>query len=278
MKRTVGFIIKGTFLAVCAVLAGFLGTMQLQASDSADVWSRFREGEAASRQANELLGTDPEKATALLEKAALCFQAVHRDGGVDNGKLFYNLGNIFFRLGDIGRAILNYRRAERFIPTDVNLQQNLSYARSRRIDKIEPMPQTQVFRTLFFWHYDLGGSARAWLLAVASGLLWLFASLYLVKRRPWLRSTAIGCAVISAFLVSSLALEAYEQSSVKAGVILEKEVVGRKGDGAAFEPTFKEPLHAGVEFTLVEQRKGWFQIELADGRRCWIPDSAAEII
>ncbi len=278
MNRLIGTIMKGVALALCTVLAVALPAMQLEATDGADVWSRFREAEASARQANELLRTAPDKARALLEKAALYYEAVHREGGIENGKLFYNLGNIYFRLGDIGKAILSYRRAERFIPNDVNLQQNLSYARSRRIDKIEPMPQTQVLRTLFFWHYDLGGSARAWLFALASGMLWLFASLYLLKRKPWLRSTAIGWAVICVSLMGSLGVEAYEQSSIQGGVILEKEVVGRKGDGVAFEPTFREPLHAGVEFTLIEQRKGWLQIELANGRRCWIPDSAAEII
>jgi len=61
-------------------------------------------------------------------------------------------------------------------------------------------------------------------------------------------------------------------------VVLEHEVVGRKGDSTTFEPTFKEPLHMGAEFKLVEERKGWLHIELADGRRCWIPESAAGII
>ena len=73
-------------------------------------------------------------------------------------------------------------------------------------------------------------------------------------------------------------MEAYEQSNIRSGVILEQEVMGRKGDSTTFEPTFKEPLHMGVEFNLVEERKGWLHIELADGRRCWIPESAAEII
>jgi hypothetical protein len=34
----------------------------------------------------------------------------------------------------------------------------------------------------------------------------------------------------------------------------------------------------GAEFKLVEERKGWLHIELVDGRRCWIPESAAGII
>ena len=265
----------GVFLMV---LGAVLCTTQLYALDATAVWNLYREGESSFRQANELLQTDPVKARNLFEKAAASFETVSQEGGIENGRLFYNIGNIYFRLGDTGKAILNYRRAERFIPNDINLQQNLNYARSRCVDKIEPKPQTQVLRTIFFWHYDLGGTLRAWLLAGMSGLLWLSAGIYLLKRRAWLRYAAISGAVLSLLLACSLAVDAYEQANDRPGVILEAEVIGRKGDSTTFEPTFKDPLHMGVEFNLVEERKGWLHIELADGRRCWIPASAAGLI
>ncbi len=265
-------------LVFLAGLAAVSSAMKVNALDKAEVWNLYREGESSFRQASELLQTDPAKARNLLEKAVLCFETVHREGGIENGRLFYNIGNIYFRLGDTGKAILNYRRAERFIPNDVNLQQNLNYARSRCVDKIEPKPQSRVLRTIFFWHYDLGGIIRAWLLAAFAVLLWLSAGIYLLKRRSWLLYTAVSCALLSLLLVCSLAVDAYEQANVRTGVILQQEVIGRKGDSSTFEPTFKEPLHSGVEFNLVEERKGWLHIELADGRRCWIPESAAGLI
>ncbi len=254
------------------------GPMDARALDGAALWDRYREAESSFRQANELLRADPERARALLEKAALSFEAIHRDGGIENGWLFYNLGNIYVRLGDIGRAILNYRRAERFIPNDINLQHNLAYARSRAVDKIEPRPEAQLLRTLFFWHYDLGGPTRAWLFAGCFGLLWVFASLCLLLEKSWLRHVTVSLAGLSLLLAGSLVVEAHEQSTQRFGVILEQEIVGRKGDSTTFEPTFKEPLHAGAEFRLVEERKGWLHIELADGRRCWIPEGAAGLI
>ncbi len=265
-------------LLLLAVMAFVSPSTQARAIGEKEIWNLYREGESAFKQANELFGVDPEKAQSLFEKALLCFEALHREGGIENGKLFYNIGNIHFRLGDIGRAILNFRRAEKFIPGDINLQQNLGYARSRTVDKIEPKPQTQVFHILFFWHYELSGNSRAWIFTLFFTLLWIFSGIYLLQKKSWLRHALLICALLSLLLASSLAVEAYQQSHFISGVILEKEVVGRKGDSAIFEPTFKEPLHAGVEFNLVEQRKGWLHIELLDGRRCWIPENAAEII
>ena len=43
-------------------------------------------------------------------------------------------------------------------------------------------------------------------------------------------------------------------------------------------PSFKKPLHAGTEFVLVEKRKKWYQIELPDSRRCWMPAKGVELI
>ncbi len=264
--------------AFVMVLLAILSLTEAKALAAGRIWNLYQEGESSFRQANDLLQTDPTRARLLFERAALCFEAVHREGGIENGRLFYNIGNVYFRLGDMGKAILNYRRAERFIPHDLNLQQNLTYARSRLIDRIEPKPETQVLRTIFFWHYDLGGTVRAWLLAAAAGFFWLAAGISLLLRRSWLRYLTVFWALVSLLLAGSVALDAYEQANIHPGVILEGEVIGRKGDSTTFEPSFKEPLHMGVEFKLVEARQGWLHIELADGRRCWIPASAAELI
>ena len=46
--------------------------------------------------------------------------------GLNNGYLYYNLGNTYIRLGKIGPAILNYMNAQKLIPRNENLQANLN--------------------------------------------------------------------------------------------------------------------------------------------------------
>ncbi|MEZ4551129.1 MAG: hypothetical protein R2860_12620 [Desulfobacterales bacterium] len=52
----------------------------------------------------------------------------HRPGNVENGKLYYNIGNIYFKTKDIGRFILNYKKAEQYIGNDINYAKNLAFA------------------------------------------------------------------------------------------------------------------------------------------------------
>lgn len=270
--------LKSISWSVLAAWMILVPTWAVASLDRNEAWSVYREGEASFRQATELMKSDPGKARELFQKAALAFERLNREGSIENGKLYYNIGNIHFRLGDLGRAILNYRKAERLTPHDANLQQNLDYARSRCVDKIEARPQARVFHTLFFWHYDFSLVTRAFLFLVFLNLTWCLGGVALFRPRPWLRRSILGCCLAGSALAVSIGIEAWQEAAARPGVVLAPEIVARKGDSTTFDPTFKEPLHAGTEFTVVEERKGWYHIELPDGRRCWIPESSAGLV
>lgn len=53
-------------------------------------------------------------------------------------KLYYNLGNSYYRTDNITRAVLNYERALLLAPGDADIRFNLQMARSKTIDKITP--------------------------------------------------------------------------------------------------------------------------------------------
>ena len=63
-----------------------------------------------------------------------------------------------------------------------------------------------------------------------------------------------------------------------AGVIIDQEVIGRQGDAESYQPSFEDPRHGGTEFALLEERGAWWQIELPDGRRSWIPARSGELV
>jgi uncharacterized protein YgiM (DUF1202 family) len=100
----------------------------------------------------------------------------------------------------------------------------------------------------------------------------------------WVGRTAAGtaAAVISVFLVFcfliSVVLEVNNQAHRISGVITADEVVARQGDGQSYSPSFKDPLHAGTEFDLLERRYGWLHIKLSDKSEGWIPESGADLI
>lgn len=246
--------------------------------DRTEITELFSEGKSLYRQGIEISSSNPNEAMKLYRDALLRFDRIVSEGGVENGKLYYNMGNIYFRLGDIGPAILYYRKAQALMPNDGNLIHNLNFARSRRIDTIEEKETSKILKTVFFWHYDFPAKTRLILFSCFFGLIWLFACLNLfIKRSRWIWGMAVSV-FIACLFAGSLAAGKAAQTRNPAGVIFAREVIARKGDSDSYQPSFKEPLHAGTEFLLLEKRLGWYHIELTDGRRSWVQAKEAGII
>jgi len=243
-----------------------------------EIASHLSQGDQLFRRAMELDRTDPDAAKAYYQEAILHYEAIVKDGGVRNGKLYYNIGNAYFRLGDAGRAILNYKRSELFMQNDQNLRQNLDYARNRRADRIELRQKEKVLTTLFFIHYDIPSRMKLVVFAISFGALWISAAARLFLRRGWLKLILIVSAVVSGVFLASLIVDSASFARTPEGVVTAQEVVGRMGDAETYQPSFKEPLHAGAEFKLLEKRPGWWHVELENGDRTWIPDGSAELV
>ena len=262
-----------TALALCWVIP----TLHAQLSEQ-QTRELFTEANQLFRQANDAANVNPVESQDRYRRAVLRFDRIVLEGGVRNGMLFYNIGNAYFRMNDIGRAILNYRRAEQYIPGDRNLARNLRTAREARQDTFEEGQSAKVMRTLLFWHYDIQPGTRSMLFGGLSLLFWGLAALRLFRPK-WSPGWALGLfGGLSILFLGSLAFEAATQTSQQAGVLLAPQVIARTGDGQSYEPSFKEPLHAGTEFVLLEVRDEWNHIELPDGRQCWIPTDSASLV
>ena len=244
-------------LAVLAAVALIYAVRPAHALSSAEIGELQRKAQSFSRQGEEFAHADPSRAADMFQKAALCFEAIVREGGLENGKLFYNIGNCYLRMGDPGRAILNYRRAGRMIPGDPNLEENLDFARRRVRDALPPDRGGDggPSRNLLLWLYDLGLLGRAWIFTGLWVLIWTCGSAYLFFKKAWLRYVFFSAAAAALLFSASLAFEVYLDSGPKSGVIV-----------------------SGTEFKLLEERSGWLHVMLPGKVACWVPGSSAEII
>jgi hypothetical protein len=240
-------------------------------------YSLFSQATQRFREANS--ARDPEQAKKLYGKAILVFERIINEGGIKNAKLYYNLANAYFLKGDIGRAILNYRRAEKLDSSDANIQKNLTFARSKRIDKVVTKTEKRVLQTLFFWHYDFSIKAKFLFTCIFFGVVCVCVAgiIWFGRSVPWMVPVVI-CAILTICFLVSLVVESGTKAGRICGVITIGEVVARQGDGQNYAPSFKEPLHEGTEFVLLERRPGWFHIELSDNSDAWIPLISADLI
>lgn len=268
--RTKALLLKLILTVALVAMAGLV-SQNAMAMERAEIESAFSEAIAAFEAGNRLIATDEAAAQAEYEKATLRLEQIIREGGVENGKLYYNLGNVWFQRGDLGRAIVNYLRAEQYMPNNINLQQNLAYVRQQRKDAFEQTETRKVLNTLFFWHYDVPSGIRLRIFTMAFLAFWGFAAARLFYKHGAINGGLAVTGTLAALLFVSLTIEARSHRAHPTGVVIAQESVARKGDGETYQPSFSESLHAGTEFSVLEERGDWLHGSLPDERTCWLP-------
>ena len=267
--------IRVTLLVASVMFAAGVASQEISSASVTE--EHLAAAEEAFGRAIELDVTDTESAKDYYRKSILHYERLVASG-MRNGRLYYNIGNVWFRLDDMGRAILNYKRSELYNPADPNLEQNLQFARSRRVNRIEAQQRDRIFKTLFFIHYDVPTRVRFGIFLGVFVLLWGAAIVAVFHRRGWVRTLIISLTVVCIVFLASLIWEKVSLTRNPAGIVTALEVVARKGDAETYQPSFTAPLYSGTEFDLLEQRPDWWYIELEDGARCWIPAWGGELV
>ena len=219
--------------------------------------------------------TDPAQSGQLYRQSAAGFTAL-LDAGVQSPALEYNLGNLYFRLGDLGQAILHYRRAQRLDPADERLAANLRYTRDRVEPAIAPTGQTRLARQILFVHYTTSLQQRFWWLVAASGAGYALLLAWLKwRRRGLVVSGLIGVALGLSFGLSVL-YELNERATQPAAVIVAGQPYLRyeRDDRDNSNLVLKQPLGPGVELTILQQRGDWVEVRLPNDQTGWLPANA----
>jgi len=236
----------------------------------------LEEAHTAYARGLEQRAADPAEAKASFERAVNRF-GVLVDDGQATGPLLYNLGNAQVQAGRIGPAIATYLRAESRMPGDPRLAENLAHARSLVRTRVDADGGTALIDRLLFWHHAWSPAVRLVVFAFAWFLLWGMLTVRCWRRVPGMRAATVVAGVASLLLGLSLTWPLIA-GETPIGVLVQDDVIVRKGDSAAFEPRFAEPIHQGVEFRVLESRPQWLHIELPDGQEGWVPRDATELV
>ena len=199
--------------------------------------------------------------------------------GVRSGALYYNLGNAYFKLGELGRAILNYRRALRVDPGDGDIESNLKLARDMTIDRLEP-PEKGLVSSLSSPSRRLltQDQTAVTALVFCAALVLLLLGAAFVRGATARRAVRNGAFVAGGLMLLSLAALAGHVLGVddeSDAVVVESEVDLKSGPGAQY--VSEVTLHSGAEVTTIESRGAWTRLALPVGElQGWVTNRAVE--
>ncbi|AZR73239.1 hypothetical protein BBF96_07480 [Anoxybacter fermentans] len=207
------------------------------------------------------------------EKAVQTYQHILNTGYV-SGELYYNLANAYYRMGEKGKAYLNYLRARYFIPRDPDLRSNLEYLKKEL--QLSDAGKGWLIRFTNWLTDYLTLRELALLTSVFYTLIVILIMLWLFipKLRQYLKIPVF--IVLLCFILFSVGtgLSAYWRYFTNPAIVVVKETVAR------FEPSLMGEVH----YTLTEGdsvevetiRNGWFLIRRYDGKKGWVQDKEVD--
>lgn len=260
------------FVAVVVSTAGSAGA-QTEAPPAIDAKARLERAIADYAVAQS--ETDREARVAGFDRAAQGFAALV-EGGVHTAPLYTNLGNAALQAGDLGEAVLAYRRALELDPTSVTATQNLAHLRSL-LPAWVPRPGTS--DALAGLRLDLQMPPRVRRLVGAACFAFAALALVVAGRRPG----GVGRGLAAAFGIGWGLMLASEwagrsEGDGRAAVVVADETVARSSDSVLAPLAFPDPLPRGVEVMLLEERDEFARIRLANDRDVWVRRSAVETV
>lgn len=195
--------------------------------------------------------------------------------------VYYNLGNSYYKAGDIAKAILSYERALLLQPGNADIRANLEIARSKTIDKVVPVPE------IFFvsWAKSLINcmSIDAWAKLGVVFFVLLLVSLYLFffsRQIVWKKTGFIAGLVLLAFVILSNVFASQQKSELtnrNDAVVLSPSVTVRSTPSDSGTSLFI--LHEGHKVEIKDNSmREWKEIHLEDGKVGWVPTFAIEVI
>lgn len=220
--------------------------------------------------------------------------------GVVHADLFYNLGNAYFKSGDLGHAVLWYERALRLEPRSDDVRANLAVVRSMVRDQ-QLLPAHGGMRgVVLAWHRRLSATESAAVACVFYGLFTI-AALCLIFRRTrfvsilyrraswvspgrlfgltmaqdiWLgMATTVALAIVFA---GSAYTKIRDESTHARSVVINEEVAVFSGPSP--DATIQFKIHEGTIVAVRDGRPGWIRVDLPGDLSGWVETGTVEKI
>ncbi|MCB0661846.1 MAG: tetratricopeptide repeat protein [Saprospiraceae bacterium] len=204
--------------------------------------------------------------------------AKETDGG--SFGLYYNLGNAYYRLQDLGHARLYYEKALLLKPYDQNTKDNISLVKSDQEESVEAIP-------VFFLKQWMNGLRDLFPVSVwmISGLLllWLAFLLYFLDARgklsmpPFWRKWLSAGLLTLGFMCLFGGLSRWKSiENPGTAVVIPSSVTLKIAPEAESQDVMT--LYGGTKVFFEDKIGDWYKVVLLNGEEGWLPLSEIEKI
>jgi len=198
---------------------------------------------------------------------------------VENYELFYNLGNTYFKLNDLGNARLYYEKAAKFEPLNQELNENITMLMANIKDKEEverSFIETLLRKIYYTFSINLlGVFAVIFFILMMAFIVFLIMSRSAVLKRI-VKVFLVIFAVIFFLVTVTEVMRIRDFYADNNAVILDEVVIAYSGPNEDFPQVFT--IHEGLKVSIERFDNEWVLIKLPSGNGGWVLTSALGII
>lgn len=199
------------------------------------------------------------------------YEAILKDG-FTSFKLYYNLGNAYYKNNELGKAIYHYELAKKIEPTNQDVKTNLIIANEKTIDKIESKENFFIGAIKSSLVNSLSTKGWAWLSIMSLTGSLMFAFLFLVSKHVLLKR--IGFFFSGILLITTICAMVSGYSALNNNHELNFAIIINHESKIHEEPNVssktKFSLHEGAKVNVLESTKAWTNIKLENGNEGWV--------
>jgi tetratricopeptide (TPR) repeat protein len=209
------------------------------------------------------------------ENAVTIYEKVTQ-AGFASPVLYYNLGNAYFKLGNMPLSILYYEKAHKLSPADGDITHNIQLANTRIVDKIEPVPMLFYIRWWDSARNMLSPDNFAKISLALFSIFWLLLACYLLARRRGIRVIAFYFSLI--FLITAIFGMILASDSHHYALNPDEAIVMEPSAGVKSSPDNKSVdlfvIHEGTKVRVIDRIGNWKEVRIANGNSGWIQTTA----
>lgn len=227
----------------------------------------------ASVKAVNVLEQKAQKAYAEknYKEAITLYEAIVK-GGFTSYKLYYNLGNAYYKNKELGKAIYNYELANKLQPNNSDIKTNLRIANEKTIDKIESKENFFIGAIKSGLVNSLSTTGWAWLSIVSLTGTLVFAFIFFVTKMVFLKRLVFILSLISLITCISSMVFGFsalnDKQELNFAVVITRESKIHEEPDASSKTKFS--LHEGAKLNLLETNSEWTNIKLENGNEGWV--------
>lgn len=189
-----------------------------------------------------------------------------------SANLFYNLGNAYFRAGDLGEAILNYQRALALDRNHPEADANLRIVRDEaRALELAPRPIERFLRLASANQFAITAAIAFWV-----GIFSFVGLIFARRRAPGALALAILSLSIFATAVFAVYLIDNGTNGRSHAIVTGNGVEARLATADNANTVLALP--PGSEIKILSTRGDWIYAALPNNLRGWLPTKSAELV